>query len=111
MTTKKNYLKFSALLGFEHLIAPYLITLIYRVGIVVIVAGGTLSSINNGGAGGSIGRALLGIGGTLLALLLWRVMSELWIVVFSIFQRLGDIRDQLVIRNNASKKVMKNNDG
>lgn len=107
MTTKKGYSKLSLLFGFEHLIAPYLITFIYRVGIAVILIGGLLSCFNSGGSSGGIGRVSLALGGTLLLLLLWRVMSELWILAFNIYQRLGDIKDLLTVQNNASKSSSK----
>ena len=107
MTTKKGYSKLSLLFGFEYLIAPYLIKFIYRAGIVVIVIGGLLSCFNSGGAGGSVGRVSLALGGILLSLLLWRVMSELWILAFNIYERLGDIKDLLGVQNNASKSSRK----
>lgn len=96
---KKTYAKLSSLLGFEHLIAPSLIRLIYRLGLLVILIAGVLSCVDNGGAG--IGRVLLALGGTVLSLLLWRLVSELWILAFNIFQRLGEIRDLLAVRNMA----------
>jgi hypothetical protein len=102
--TKKTYAKLSSLLGFEHLIAPCLIKLIYRLGLLVIAIAGVLSVVDSGGASGGVGRVLLAIGGTLLALLLWRLMSELWILAFNIFQRLGEIRDLLAGRNAAPDK-------
>lgn len=104
MIAKKIYLRFSNLFDFEDLIAPYLIKLIYRIGILIILGGGVLSCINSAGVGGSIGRVLLAFGGTLLSLLLWRVVSELWILAFKIFQRLGEIKDLLTLQNSASMK-------
>lgn len=101
MLTKRTYAKLSSLLGFEHLIAPSLIRLIYRLGLPVILIAGVLSCVDNGASGGGIGRVLLAFGGTVLSLLLWRLVSELWILAFNIFQRLGEIRDLLAVRNMA----------
>ncbi|PFH10767.1 uncharacterized protein DUF4282 [Collimonas sp. PA-H2] len=93
MITKKNYTKLTALLDFDHLIAPYLIKMIYWLGIPVIVVAGVLSCINNGGSYGSVVHALIALGGTLLVLLIWRLVSELWILAFNIYERLVEIRD------------------
>ncbi|NKI67952.1 DUF4282 domain-containing protein [Collimonas pratensis] len=93
MTTKKNYTKLTTLLGFEHLIAPYLIKVIYWLGIPVIVIAGVLSCINNGGSNGGVAHALIALGSTLLVLLIWRMVSELWILAFNIYERLVEIRD------------------
>lgn len=93
MTTKNFRIKLSALLGFEHLIAPYLIKMIYWLGIPVIVIAGVLSCINNGGSDGGVVHALIAFGGTLLVLLIWRLVSELWILAFNIYERLVEIRD------------------
>jgi len=91
MTNKNKRLnKFSYFFGFERLIAPVLIKLIYWLGIVVIFVGGISSFIN---AGGGISRMLLTLLALLLSLLIWRLISELWILAFNIYERLGEIRD------------------
>ncbi|PUA19803.1 DUF4282 domain-containing protein [Glaciimonas sp. PCH181] len=92
MTTKQTKItKLSYFLGFEQLIAPFLIKLIYWIGIVVIIVGGGVSIFTSGG----FGRGLLALVALFFGLLIWRVISELWILAFSIFQRLGEIRDLL----------------
>ena len=78
-------------LGFERLIAPILIKLIYWVGIVVILITGATSFVNSSGDG--IGRMLLALVATLLSLLIWRLFSELGILAFNIYERLVEIRD------------------
>lgn len=83
--------KLSSLLGFERLIAPYLIKLIYWFGILIILVGGVLSCIRTGGI--DLSHILLALGGTALSLLLWRLFSELWILAFNIYERLVEIRD------------------
>jgi hypothetical protein len=92
--TKKGYAKLSSPLGFEHLIAPYLIKLIYWLGLLLIVVAGIMSYFSNGESGG-VGRILLALGGMLLALLIWRLLSELLILAFNIYERLVEIRDLL----------------
>ena len=79
------------LLGFERFIAPVLIKLIYWVGIVAILVAGATSFVNTSGEG--IGRMLLTLVALLLSLLIWRLVSELWILAFNIYERLVEIRD------------------
>lgn len=92
MTNKNSRLsKLFYFLGFERLIAPILIKLIYWIGIVVILITGVSSVVTTGGEG--IGRMLLTLLALLLSLLIWRLLSELGILAFNIYERLVEIRD------------------
>jgi len=89
---------FNDLLNFNKFVAPALIRIVYWIGIVLIVLG-TLGAVFGGGmlmGGGAYGGGGFNIGGALIALiagacglLVWRVMCEIWIVIFSINDRLG----------------------
>ena len=81
-------------LNFDKLIAPTLIKFVYWVGLVLILLW-TLASMFTGLGFGSgmihfLVAALTGIVGALA----WRIICELWMVVFSINDRLGTIAGQ-----------------
>ena len=85
-------MKFGDFLNFEKFLAPILIKIIYWIGLVLIV----LSFLASFGAYGTIGIGgglgfLFSIVGLVLAGLAWRVLCELWIVIFSINDRLGNL--------------------
>lgn len=85
---------FASLMNFDKFVAPTLIRVVYWIGI----AGVTLAALAAmATAAGQMGyNAATGLGGILLALigavvgvLVWRVICEVWIVLFSINDRLG----------------------
>lgn len=81
---------------FQKMIAPKLIRLLYWLGSAGIVVASVLrasSALLMYGSG--IEQALLTLAGGMLFLLVWRIFAELWIVIFSIHERLGEIRDAL----------------
>ncbi len=88
----------ASLLNFDKFVAPSLIRIVYWIGIVGIVLG-TLAGIAGtsmmggygGGGGFSIGGALLALIGGVAGFLIWRVACEVWIVIFSINDRLGQL--------------------
>ncbi|MFZ1180997.1 MAG: DUF4282 domain-containing protein [Herbaspirillum sp.] len=90
--------------AFEHLVTPLLIRLSYGVGLVVIVSAGlgalfaafTLPE-------NSVPRAALTVGATLLALVLWRLLAELWMLAFHLHARLVEIRELLPQQRAESK--------
>ena len=93
MTTKNNRLAtLFYFFGFERLIAPVLIKLIYWVGMVAILIAGVAGFFNGDG---SLGRILLTLIALLFSLLIWRLLSELLILAFNIYERLVEIRDLL----------------
>lgn len=92
------------LMDFKKFVAPSLIRIVYWIGIVLIVLG-TLAGIAGGGMMGMMagygGGGGFNIFGALLALLwgacsliIWRVACEIWIVIFSINDRLGQLVDR-----------------
>ncbi|WP_038485961.1 DUF4282 domain-containing protein [Collimonas arenae] len=93
MITKNGYTKRSGLLGFDYLIAAYQIQLINWLGMPVIVIAGVLSCINDRGSSGGVGHIFMVFGCALLVLPIWRLISELWILAFNIYERLVEIRD------------------
>jgi len=88
-------LDFSDFLSFNKFISPVLIKFIYWIGLFFIVLG-TLGTMFGGGMlgmGGVSGFIIGLISGVMLALI-WRVVCEIWIVIFSINDRLGVIAEQ-----------------
>ena len=87
-------------LEFDHLIAPLLIKLIYWIGLVAIISAGIgilFSSANSENGPG----ALMVFGSTILALLVWRLLNELLILMFNIYEKLVDIRNLLSTARSA----------
>ena len=89
---------FADLMGFEKFVAPTLIKIVYWIGIVGIVlmtlvglVGGSMMGAYGGYGGGgfSIVGAIFALIGGAVGLLFWRVICEVWIVIFSINDRLG----------------------
>lgn len=91
-------------LDFEHLVTPLLIRLTYGVGLVVIVSVG-LGSLFAAFTlpEDSVPRAALIAGVTLLALVVWRLVNELWMLAFNLHARLVEIRDLLSRQKGAGK--------
>jgi hypothetical protein len=84
--------------SFDTFIFPKIVTIIYWIGIVMIVIGtlgsllAVMSSPNGAGMGflGAIAALVAGAVG----LVAWRLVVEFWLVIFSIRDLLHDIRDQ-----------------
>jgi hypothetical protein len=88
-------MNFNNLLNFDTFVAPVLIRIVYWIGIVLIVLGtltgllgGGMMASQYGGGGGLMGSLIALLAGA-VGLLFWRVMCEVWIVIFSINDRLG----------------------
>lgn len=101
-------------LTFRHLLAPVLIRIIYYIGAALILIEGVLNILGVAHIGNGVSElpthqvgpteqylysfssnpwlVLISIP---IALILWRVWCELWIVIFQIDDRLGQIRDSL----------------
>ena len=86
--------------SFDRLIATTLIKFLYWIGLAMIVLGvvvgmlgalGTMTQSFIAGLGMLIGVPVAG----LIGLLFWRFLMEIYIVIFSIHDRLGEIRDRL----------------
>lgn len=86
-------------LNFDDLIATTLIKILYWVGLGLIALGILLQLF---GAIVMLGRAPLAALGLLVAIpigaaiavLIWRFICEMYIVIFGIYERLGEIRDK-----------------
>jgi Domain of unknown function (DUF4282) len=88
----------SSLLSFEKLLSTTLVRIVYFLGLAAGVITGLVElfaglammrySFTRG-----VGFILLAVLGTILGLLLWRVICESMIVLFAIHDRLGEIRD------------------
>ncbi|WP_169801821.1 DUF4282 domain-containing protein [Herbaspirillum chlorophenolicum] len=94
--------------NFEHLVTPLLIRLTYGVGLVIIISAGigslfTAFTLPENG----VMRAALSIGATLLVLVLWRLINELWILAFNLHTRLVEIRELLAQRQSEFKARQK----
>ncbi len=97
-------MEFRDFFTFDKFVTPKMITLIYWIGlffiavtaIATIFGGGygLLSSLQ-GGYGGytgiSVAGIILGILYAVIGALFWRVFCEIWVVVFSINDRLGTL--------------------
>lgn len=88
------------LFGFRKFIAPGIIKLLYYIGLVVLIFGGlgmVLYAITDAD---DLGAARTGqiIAGTLVGvpflILVLRFSAEMWLVLFEMNDRLGDIRDK-----------------
>ena len=100
-------------LTFRHLLAPVLIRIVYYIGAALIVIEGVLNILGVNHIGSRVSALPTQVGPTEqylypfsgnpwlvlisipIALILWRVWCELWIVIFQIDDRLGEIRDSL----------------
>lgn len=85
--------------SFEKLIAPRLLKVVYWIGLAGIAIFSLMSlagsfamfSYDVATALGGMMLAIIGFG---FAVLFWRVMIEIYIVLFGIYERLGEIRDK-----------------
>jgi hypothetical protein len=88
------------LLNFDQMIGPSLIRFIYFAGLVlialyaVVVLIGGLAMLGSApimGLGWIVGGAVLLVIGTVM----WRFSCELWVLLFKIHDRIGEVRDRL----------------
>ena len=93
---------FKAFLNFDSFILPKISKIIYWIGLVLI-AFGTLAAIFGavampnspyGSAGGGFFGFIAALIGGAVAVVVWRIAVELWMVIFSIHDVLKEIRDQ-----------------
>lgn len=83
---------------FDKLIATSLIKLLYWIGLAVIVIGvlvGMFSGFAKGFGAGIVSIIVAPVAG-IIGLIFWRFLCEIYIVVFGIYDRLGEIKDGLV---------------
>lgn len=91
----------SNLLSFNKMVSEQIIKLVYYVGLLLIALGlvKTLIGAFSAGVIGFLPAVLMGIIGTALAVLLWRVFCESIIIMFRMYARLGDINTTLGGKN------------
>jgi hypothetical protein len=86
--------------GFDKLIGSALIKIVYYIGLVgialwVLFAVAAALGVARYSASAGLGGIVLTIAGGIVAAVLWRVSCELWLIIFQIYNRLGEIRDRL----------------
>jgi hypothetical protein len=90
-------------LGFDRLLGPSLVRLVYYFGAAVIVLGavGALLAAVFSLAGGNIGTGAMQLLAApavcAVALLYWRFLCELFMLAFLAYERLGEVRDLMRI--------------
>jgi hypothetical protein len=97
---EERMLKVSDFVGFEKMIAVTVVKVLYWFGLAAIAIGGIVNIVGSFRTMGysfsmGLGQFLLTFIGIAVAAVLWRVLCELYIVVFSMHDRLGEIRDRL----------------
>ncbi len=75
------------LLSFDKMIAMPTIKIMYVVGLICIALFGIATAVD--------GKFLVGVGTLLIGFVLWRIICETAIVLFGIYDRLGEIRNAL----------------
>ncbi|HEX8624667.1 MAG TPA: DUF4282 domain-containing protein [Allosphingosinicella sp.] len=86
--------------GFDRLIGSALVKIVYYIGLVgiglwvLIALFGSLRTLDYSVAAG-LGGILITLVGAVFAVVFWRFTCELWLIIFQIYNRLGEIRDRL----------------
>ncbi|MGQ0742533.1 MAG: DUF4282 domain-containing protein [Alphaproteobacteria bacterium] len=81
-------------LNFDKMIAPTLIKFVYWVGLVLILLWTVWSMFMGLGFGSGIVHFFVAALTGVVGLLAWRIVCELWMVIFSINERLGALASQ-----------------
>lgn len=92
---------FNMFLQWDQFLFPKIVKILYFVGLAVIAVVAVVSAVGalvggfatNAALGGLVGFVFILIGGA-LGLVMWRVYMELLMVLFSIHDKLTEIRDQ-----------------
>jgi hypothetical protein len=84
----------SDLFDFEKFVAPQLIRFVYWIGLILIGLSVVSALFSGGGAIGFLGRLIMSVIGGVAGVLIWRVICEVWIVMFSINDRLTEIAEK-----------------
>ena len=77
--------------GFDHLIGSVLIKIIYYIGRVGIL----LMTVMLGNSGGGFAMFILAPILGVVYLCFWRFICEMWLLMYLIYNRMGEIRDRL----------------
>ena len=95
-----NGFQASDLLSFDKMIATKVMKFVYFVGLLCIALSDLVTFVGSFAAmrlsvATGFGTMVLAVIGTALAVLIWRVMCELWLLGFNMYDRLGEIRDRV----------------
>ena len=89
---------FRDFLSLEKMLAARIIKVVYLIGLVVgaiiglIALVGSLIAMFSGSFGTGLGGIVVAIVGVVIWFLVWRLSCEVWIVMFGIYDRLGEIK-------------------
>lgn len=89
---------FNKLFDFENMITPSIITIVYRILVILMIIGGVItifSSISYGIGGVSLFSLIVMILGLFLGILFTRILFEIILVVFKIHETLKEINQKL----------------
>ena len=91
---------FGDLFQFERMVAPTVLKIVYWLGLAGIVVWfliALLAAVRmlEYSAATGLGSVLLAFLGLVFGTLIWRIVIEIYMVIFSINNRLGEIRDSL----------------
>ncbi|MBU2587106.1 MAG: DUF4282 domain-containing protein [Alphaproteobacteria bacterium] len=88
------------LFQFEKMVAPVVLKIVYWLGLVgigiyllIAIAGGVTMLNRNAAIG--LGTILLALVGAVFGVLLWRILIEVYMILFGIHERLGEVRDMM----------------
>jgi hypothetical protein len=89
--------------GFDKLIGSALIKILYYVGLAgialwVLLALARAIDVARYSSDGAVWAVLTALIGGLVSIVMWRFICELWLIIFQIYNRLGEIRDRLPSR-------------
>jgi len=95
-----NGFEIGDLFKFDKMVAPTVLKIVYWLGLVGIVLWALFAlfaavNMMSYSASSGLGMLLLAVVGLLFGTLMWRIVIEIYMVVFSINDRLGEIRDRL----------------
>jgi hypothetical protein len=89
---------FRDFLSFEKMLATRIIRVVYLIGLVaaaiigLIALVGSLIALFSGNIGNGLAGIVVTVVGVVIWLLVWRLSCEVWIVMFGIYDRLGEIK-------------------
>ena len=89
---------FRGFLSFEKMLATRIIRVVYLIGLVaaaiigLIAFVGSLIALFSGNIGNGLAGIVVTVVGVVVWLLVWRLSCEVWIVMFGIYDRLGEIK-------------------
>ncbi len=85
-------MSFTNLFNFEKFLSPYLVTIIYWLGVVIAAYLAMRIGVQKDS---SVYEIILAGGVFVSGLIIWRVFCEALVLAFKIFDRLTEIRDRL----------------